>query len=88
VSGQLHASAALTPRNSSLYLLDRRLGEPLSLSGQYGELKKMGACLLITPHLFIIFISVCCYTPVIIWGIEENGCLCFNYAAFIYFYFV
>jgi hypothetical protein len=37
VSGQLHASAALSPGNSHWYPLDRKLGWPQSRSGHGGE---------------------------------------------------
>jgi hypothetical protein len=39
VSGQLHAPAALTPGKSPCYPFYRRLGEPQSRSGRYGEVK-------------------------------------------------
>jgi len=39
VSGQLHAPAALTPRKSQWYPLDRRLDGPKSRSGRGGEEK-------------------------------------------------
>jgi hypothetical protein len=38
-SGQLHASAVLSPEKDPLYPLDRRLGEPQSRSGHSGEEK-------------------------------------------------
>jgi hypothetical protein len=37
VSGQLHAPAALAPGKSPRYPFYRRLGEPQSRSGRYGE---------------------------------------------------
>jgi hypothetical protein len=40
VSGQLHASAALFPRNSHRFLLDKRLGGSQSQSGSHAEEKK------------------------------------------------
>jgi hypothetical protein len=39
VSGQLHAPATLPPRKSPRYPFYRRLGEPQSRSGRYGEVK-------------------------------------------------
>jgi hypothetical protein len=39
VSGQIHASAALTPWKEPRYPLDKRLGGPQSRSGHYGEEK-------------------------------------------------
>jgi hypothetical protein len=39
VSGQLHAPAALPPRKSPWYPLDRRLGGPQSRPGRDGEEK-------------------------------------------------
>jgi hypothetical protein len=44
VSGQLHAPAALTQRNSLRYLLDRRFGESQSWPQCNGEEKSSYSC--------------------------------------------
>jgi hypothetical protein len=40
-SGELHASAPVPPGKDPRYPSDRRLGEPHSLSGPYGEEKNL-----------------------------------------------
>jgi hypothetical protein len=44
MSGQLYAPAALPPRKTPWYLLERRLGGPQGRSGRGGEEKNPSLC--------------------------------------------
>jgi hypothetical protein len=69
VSGQLPTPAALTQINFFRYPLDRRLREPQSGPGHYGEEKDLALAGNRTPAVQPV---ACCYTDPVILALELN----------------
>jgi hypothetical protein len=63
-NGQPHTQGALTPRKDPWYLWNRRLVEPQSRSGQFGEVKNILLLLGLEPRkvkpvALVIVLAVC-----------------------------